>query len=229
MPQHGTLMGNRGGKFHRDDKSLRARRWASRRWITCETEFRNRHRDVWGRGYTELFFLDEVTSLAAGHRPCFECRRLEAKAFCDGMKPDEVDRLLHEQRLAVMGLMHPASQGPLSPSDSSPNKLRERDSKRRSYLPSALLGEVPEGRRGPPSTAALPAAEIPDGAMIAWHGKFYARRNTRFLCWSFDGYSLGDAPSDHDSVTLLTPPFTTARLVAGYQPRWHSSAQQWDN
>ena len=58
-----------------------ARRWVSRTWICCRLDFKGRHREVWGRGYTELFFLDEPTALAAGHRPCFECRRHDAQAF----------------------------------------------------------------------------------------------------------------------------------------------------
>ena len=58
-----------------------SRRFASRQWICCVLQFKNRQRDVWGRYYTELFFLDEVTALAAGHRPCFECRRADATAF----------------------------------------------------------------------------------------------------------------------------------------------------
>ncbi len=62
-------------------KRLDRRRWASRQWICCVLEFKNRQRDVWGRYYTELFFLDEVTALAAGHRPCFECRRKDAEHF----------------------------------------------------------------------------------------------------------------------------------------------------
>jgi hypothetical protein len=77
----GLFLGNRGGKFHRDDQSLGTRRWASRQWICCVLRFKERHRNVWRDGYTELFFLDEVTALAAGHRPCFECRRKAAKAF----------------------------------------------------------------------------------------------------------------------------------------------------
>ena len=77
----GTLMGNRGGKFHRDDRKLTNRRWASRQWICCVLDFKGRQREVWGRYYTELFFLDEVTAFAAGHRPCFECRRKEAERF----------------------------------------------------------------------------------------------------------------------------------------------------
>ena len=75
-------MGNRGGRFHTEDKKLTSRRWASRQWICCVLDFHDRHRDVWGDGYTELFFLDEVTALAAGHRPCFECRRKDARSIC---------------------------------------------------------------------------------------------------------------------------------------------------
>ena len=77
----GTLFGNRGGKFHADGKALTKRRWASRQWICCVLDFKGRQRDVWGRYYTELFFLDEVTAFAAGHRPCFECRRRDAEHF----------------------------------------------------------------------------------------------------------------------------------------------------
>src|SRR5947208_596093 len=80
-PARGRLFGNRGGRFHRDDRTLGRRRFVSRQWICCVLAFKNRHRAVWGRGYTELFFLDEVTALAAGHRPCFECRRAAATAF----------------------------------------------------------------------------------------------------------------------------------------------------
>lgn len=105
----GTMFGNRGGKFHRDDRTLGKRRFASKQWICCVLEFKNRQRDVWGRYYTELFFLDEVTALAAGHRPCFECRRAEAEAFAvawaqaagDKKRPSapEMDVVLHAQRL----------------------------------------------------------------------------------------------------------------------------------
>ena len=102
----GTLMGNRGGKFHAANRTLTRRRWASRQWICCVLEFKNRQRDVWGRYYTELFFLDEVTAFAAGHRPCFECRRRDAELFAQlfsGKKErasaSAMDRALHDQRL----------------------------------------------------------------------------------------------------------------------------------
>jgi hypothetical protein len=105
----GTMFGNRGGRIHTKDQKLTKRRWASRQWICCVLSFKNRQRDVWGRYYTELFFLDEVTALAAGHRPCFECRRRDAEAFAakwqDVFKlprrprADEMDLALHTERL----------------------------------------------------------------------------------------------------------------------------------
>lgn len=111
----GTMFGNRGGRFHRDDKTLGGRRWASRQWICCVLQFKGRHRDVWGTGYTELFFLDEATALAAGHRPCFECRRRDAVAFAQkwaeatgGAVPHapEMDRVLHQERLIGRSQRH---------------------------------------------------------------------------------------------------------------------------
>jgi hypothetical protein len=96
----GTLLGNRGGKFHRDNKTLGRRRWASTHWICCELHYKDMHHEVMGQGYTSLFFLDEVTALAAGHRPCFFCRRKEAKAFIGGRRVPEFDAELHAQRLA---------------------------------------------------------------------------------------------------------------------------------
>jgi len=109
----GLLFGNRGGRFHRDDRTLAARRWVSRAWICCRLEFKGRHRQVWGNGYTELFFLDEPTALAAGHRPCFECRRRDAQFFAErwaharGLRSPPragaMDRVLHAERLDGRG------------------------------------------------------------------------------------------------------------------------------
>ncbi|MBS0535906.1 MAG: hypothetical protein JSR72_17785 [Proteobacteria bacterium] len=102
-PARGTLFGNRGGKFHRDDRTLGRRQWASRQWICCVLDFKGRQRDVWGRYYTELFFLDEVTAFAAGHRPCFECRRKDAEAFArvfpGAHRAPAMDDILHAERL----------------------------------------------------------------------------------------------------------------------------------
>lgn len=102
----GLLMGNRGGRFHLADQTLGERRHVSRRWIACVCDFRNRRRTIWGAGYTEVFFLDEVTALSAGHRPCFECRRADATGFAQlfplqkSATADAIDARLHEERLA---------------------------------------------------------------------------------------------------------------------------------
>jgi hypothetical protein len=104
-PARGALMGNRGGRFHRADRTLGRRRWVCEQWIACLCAFKGRRRAVWGEGYTELFFMDEPTALAAGHRPCFECRRVEAeafqRAFGAGARPSApaMDAILHRERL----------------------------------------------------------------------------------------------------------------------------------
>lgn len=110
----GLFTGNRGVIHDPDTKKLLGRRWTTRAWIICECEFRGKRREVMGRnapgggaGWTELFFLDEVTGLAAGHRPCFYCRRKQAEAFvrCFGsgqglpqLSAPEVDARLHRER-----------------------------------------------------------------------------------------------------------------------------------
>jgi hypothetical protein len=114
IADRGTMMGNRGGCFHRDDKTLLPRRWASRQWICCVLDFKGRRRRLMQPGlYTELFFLDEATALAAGHRPCFECRRAEAIEFAGLWRrargktgraaAAEMDALLHAERLDAKG------------------------------------------------------------------------------------------------------------------------------
>ena len=82
-PHRGQLMGNRGGRFHdATSQKLGARRWATKQWICCVTSFKGRKEPVWGPNrYTQLFFCDEITALAAGHRPCMECRRADAMAY----------------------------------------------------------------------------------------------------------------------------------------------------
>ncbi len=99
----GTLMGNRGC-LHDGEQRIR-RAFACARWIICVLEFRGRHRTIMRPGhYTELFFLDEATALAAGHRPCAECQRARYNLFREtwaASRPqaDEIDRVLHAERL----------------------------------------------------------------------------------------------------------------------------------
>ena len=110
IPERGLFMGNRGGRIHDPaTRTLSRRRYTSRAWIGCLLAFRDRHEVVLGPGYTQLFFTDEPTALAAGHRPCWFCRRQEALAYAaavaDGLglpaRPTapELDRLLHAERL----------------------------------------------------------------------------------------------------------------------------------
>lgn len=98
----GAVMGNRGGRLHDDQRQLTTRRWVSRRWICCLLSFKGRRRQVWGRSYTELFFLDEVVALAAGHRPCAECRRQAFLSYGEAVGirlADDIDRRLHGERI----------------------------------------------------------------------------------------------------------------------------------
>ena len=86
VEHRGTLMGNRGGCFHTEDKTLKSTHWKTRQWISCVLEFKGRQRELMAeRSYTELFFLDEATALAAGHRPCYECRYPDAKRFREAL------------------------------------------------------------------------------------------------------------------------------------------------
>jgi hypothetical protein len=142
VAERGGLMGNRGGRLHRDDRTLSGSRWKTKHWLICVCEFKSRRRDVWGRYYTELFFLDEPTALAAGHRPCFECRRQAAKAFIAAFPGapsgvEAMDEALH----------------------------RERVENRRKRLWRARLGDLPDGAiiaRGGKACA------VRSGALLPW-------------------------------------------------------------
>ena len=188
-PERGLFTGNRGIIHDPATKTLLGRRWTTRAWITCVCEFKGRRRQVMGPGsWTELFFLDEATALAAGHRPCFECRRAAAEAFRaawasgNGMPPPraaEMDAVLHAERLdgGRKKRLHPLDR---------------------------------------------PAAQLPDGAMVASSGGAMVVNNGRFLQWSPGGYAEPDGPVG--DPTLLTPPSTVRALEAGYRPVLHPSA-----
>ena len=79
-PARGAWLGNRG-QLHGSGKTI-LRPFKHKAWIICLLHFKGRHREIMAPNlWTELFFLDEATALAAGHRPCFECRREDAKRF----------------------------------------------------------------------------------------------------------------------------------------------------
>jgi len=101
VPERGLVYGNRGC-LHDAQRRIR-RSWQVKRWIACRLEFRGRHRaDPMPPGrYTGLFFLDEATAFAAGHRPCAECRREDYNRFRAILgfgRADEIDERLHEER-----------------------------------------------------------------------------------------------------------------------------------
>ncbi len=101
-PERGLLYGNRG-RLH-DEHGVIRRRWQVKRWISCRLEFRGRYRPggpMAPNRYTGLFFLDEATALAAGHRPCAECCNADYRSFLAltaASGADELDELLHAER-----------------------------------------------------------------------------------------------------------------------------------
>ncbi|WP_349368321.1 hypothetical protein [Salinarimonas sp.] len=110
-PERGALMGNRG-RLHDAHGRIGRARWRGKAWIACLTAFRGRRRTLMAPGsYTELFFLDEATAFAAGHRPCAECRREAFSRFAaawragHGLAPDaplrapDIDAALHAARI----------------------------------------------------------------------------------------------------------------------------------
>ncbi|MBE0625505.1 MAG: hypothetical protein IH606_11890 [Burkholderiales bacterium] len=109
VPMRGSLMGNRG-ILHNESRQI-VRPWAGKSWVSCALQFNGVHRTVFDkRTYSELFFLDEATAFAAGHRPCNYCRKsryMEFKAaWLRANRPDvvgnipitEVDKVLHAER-----------------------------------------------------------------------------------------------------------------------------------
>jgi len=108
-PHRGLFTGNRGIIHDPATKTLLKKRWSNPAWLVCLCEFRGRRREVMGgRSWTELFFLDEATALAAGHRPCFYCRREDANRFraawekgngATNLLAKDIDAALHGERL----------------------------------------------------------------------------------------------------------------------------------
>lgn len=118
VAMRGMFTGNRGVIHDPATRTLLIRRWTTRAWIVCTLAHpRGDRREVMGRnaatggpGWTELFFLDEVTALAAGHRPCFYCRRAQASDFAarfghalgiTSPRAGDIDGHLHGERLAA--------------------------------------------------------------------------------------------------------------------------------
>jgi len=193
-PERGTFLGNRG-ILHDDDGRIR-RAWHVKRWLICLLEFRGKWRQVMApRRYTHLFFLDEATALAAGHRPCAECRHARFIDFCiawkkahprsstKGARPraDDIDDQLHGERL-----------GP-------------RRSKR---VFTAMLDDLPDG-------VLVSAADSNQRA--------YLVRGNALFPWSTAGYGRPQSRKNQE-VIVLTPRSSVRTIQAGYVPDTHPSA-----
>src|ERR1700743_261322 len=115
IPQRGLFTGNRGIIHDPATKTLLRKRWSSKAWIICTCSFKDVRRDVMStRSWTELFFLDEAVALAAGHRPCFACRRESANAFRSAWSAFERD-----SSVSILWIC-PSRRFPTGPSWQSP-------------------------------------------------------------------------------------------------------------
>jgi hypothetical protein len=194
MPERGTMMGNRG-ILHDADGRIR-RSWLVKRWLLCVLEFNGRHRTVMTPNrYTELFFLDEATGLAAGHRPCFECRRGRFLAFRDAwaagngpiigpepVRADAMDDRLHVERVG-------------------PDRSKRTHRANVDDLPDGVFVNL-GGRDG-------------DACLI---------RGDELLAWSPGGYRERRRRPRGEVVTVLTPESTVCAIRSGYVPEIHPSA-----
>ena len=199
-PHRGLMMGNRGGAFHLPDQTLGPRRWAGRQWIACVLEFKGRHREVMQpKRYTELFFLDEATALAAGHRPCFECRRAEAERFAE-LWP------------GALGSARGQARRERAPAMDEALHAERVDSERRKVTFRARRADIPSG-------AFVRYARDGGGA------KSYLIVGNHLLAWHPSGYTSLVMPAQiGDEVEVLTPRSIVAVLSAGYRPMLHPSA-----
>ncbi|MDZ4718707.1 MAG: hypothetical protein SH847_09645 [Roseiflexaceae bacterium] len=193
----GTLMGNRGCLHGTGNHLLR--QYQSRRWIICVLDFKGRTRTPMPPGqYTSLFFLDEATALAAGHRPCAECQRKRFTVFrshwaaanpdlAGSSTPlvDTIDSTLHDQRIS--------------------RHRYQRDMIKLTY--SARLAELPDG-----TCVVLPNNDT----TYLVHGGW-------LFPWSIEGYGE-PIRRPMTPVQVLTPRSTVRALAHGYRPAMHPTA-----
>jgi hypothetical protein len=193
--ERGMFLGNRG-ILHDQHGHIR-RAFAGRRWIVCVLEFRGRKRTIMKpKSYTELFFLDEATALAAGHRPCAECRHSRFLDYCRAWNK-------------AYGT---ASSGPRPTADDMDNRLhRERlNADRSQILFEADLGDLPNG--------AFIKLPHDDTAYLMW--------NKFLLAWSPAGYARRIGWPVKRRVKVITPRSSVGVLREGYVPEVHPSADE---
>jgi len=199
-PARGLFIGNRGIIHDPETRTLTTKRWTLKAWLICRCDYKGTRREVMARrSWTELFFLDEATALAAGHRPCFLCRRPQAEAF----------------RAAWVAGNHvvPPRAGNLA-------------LPRAGEIDAVLHAERLSGREKRLHPLPAPARDLPTGAMLAAGGESYLVTDGRLRQWSVDGYHMpvSSAATALRFDGLLTPPSTLRALGAGYRPVLHASA-----
>ncbi|WP_151718028.1 hypothetical protein [Gemmobacter serpentinus] len=191
----GEWMGNRG-ILHDGQRQLGSARWRHQNWICCKLDFKGRKRPLMAPGnYTELFFYDEAQALAAGHRPCAECRRadyLHFKSIWESLfgpaDAKGIDRALHAARI------DPGSK----------RQTAHRVHGHRARLHCANAAQLPQG------TMIL----VDEQPALVWQ--------TGIHLWSPLGYAAAQ-PLPAADVTVLTPAPIVAVLTAGYRPQPHIS------
>jgi hypothetical protein len=192
-PARGTLMGNRGCLVDGDRQIVR--RYQGRRWIACVLDFKGRRLPLMEPGHnTQLFFLDEATTLAAGHRPCMECRRHDFIRFREHWAAANADRIDEAQpsTAAIDAVLH--------------TDRITRDGKRVLY---------------PEQISNLPAGSfiiLEPGAPEA-----YLVMQDRLLLWTPQGYVQPMPRPAGGVVQVLTPRSIVRALRDGYQARIHPS------
>jgi hypothetical protein len=187
----GLFMGNRG-RLNDEHRALRRQFTSEQRWLICKTIFKDRHRTPMSPGqYTELFFLDEATALAAGHRPCAECRHADYVRF------KEIWKTTNRQRGGSVAIGAEQIDSTLQ---------RERmnaDGTKRSFQ--TRCDELPDG-------VFVTLATGPN-AYLVWR--------KRLFHWTPAGYDACRALPRRALVEVLTPRSTLRVIAAGYEPVVH--------
>lgn len=197
-PGRGLFTGNRGC-LHNAERRLGVARWRSKAWICCVLDWKGRVRDPMPPGrWTALFFLDEASALAAGHRPCAYCRRADFLAFA-----------------SAWGRAHDLRD----PATGAPVRGRAPD------IDARLHEERVDPRTRRQRTRPVRVGGLPDGAMVRHRGVVGLLYGGCLLPWSFDGYGPHREIARQSIVELLTPPGTVATLRAGYRPLVHPTAR----
>lgn len=189
----GTMMGNRGIIHDPDSRELLTRRWQHQAWICCVLSFKGYQHPIMGRSsYTELFFLDEATAFAAGHRPCAYCRRGAFNAFKAAW--------VTANRLTESGSPPPAIRAPVI----DRQLHRER---------------VTRARQQVTHEAAL--EDLPDGVFVLHRGCAHLWSGGRLYPWSAAGYGKSVSTLPSGLVALLTPVSIVGAFRVGYRPDLH--------